>query len=78
MDIGHIRNLSWAKDNDRQTWIGYNKLRGQYMSALEHVVPERFFNNSAQCNLQGATPIATTPNPANIATPQMLDLRVKF
>ncbi len=48
---------TWAEDNDRQTWIGYNKLRGQYMSALEHAVPERFFNDPNQCNDYA------TPNP---------------
>ncbi|UJB65531.1 transglutaminase domain-containing protein [Acidovorax sp. YS12] len=57
LDIGHVRNITWAKDNDRQTWIGYNKLRGQYMSALEHAVPERFFNDPNQCNDYA------TPNP---------------
>ncbi|BEP92012.1 hypothetical protein GmRootA79_03960 [Acidovorax sp. A79] len=57
IDIGHIRNLSWAKDNDPQKWISYNRLRGQYMSALEHAVPERFFSDPSQCNLQG------NPNP---------------
>lgn len=62
MDIGHIRNLTWAKDNDKTKWIGYNRLRGQYMSALEHAIPERFFNNPAQCNLEGSTnPVAGLP-----------------
>ena len=63
MDIGHIRNLTWAKDNDAKKWIAYNRLRGQYMSALEHAVPERFFNDPAQCNLQGASnPTAGLPD----------------
>ncbi|UJB65534.1 hypothetical protein YS110_12615 [Acidovorax sp. YS12] len=63
LDIGHVRNITWAKDNDRQTWIGYNKLRGQYMSALEHAVPERFFHDPAQCNSYGTTtPIAGLPD----------------
>ncbi|BEP92016.1 hypothetical protein GmRootA79_04000 [Acidovorax sp. A79] len=57
IDIGHIRNITWAKDNDPQKWISYNRLRGQYMSALEHAVPERFFSDPSQCNLQG------NPNP---------------
>jgi hypothetical protein len=59
MDIGHIRMMSWSKDNDRNTWIGYNKLRGQYLSALEHAIPERFFNDPQKCNAPGAT--GTTP-----------------
>ena len=55
LDIGHIRNLGWAKDNDRQKWIGYNRLRGQYMSALEHAIPELFFNDPTSCNIEGST-----------------------
>ena len=62
MDIGHIRNLSWSKDNNRGTWIAYNRLRGQYMSALEHAIPERFFNDPTKCNAEGTTtPIAGLP-----------------
>lgn len=55
LDIGHIRNLTWAKDNDLSKWVSYNRMRGQYMSALEHAVPERFFSDPAQCNLAGLT-----------------------
>ncbi len=62
LDIGHVRNLSWASDNDANKWIAYNRLRGQYMSALEHAIPERFFNDPGQCNLEGtASPIPTLP-----------------
>ena len=60
LDIGHVRTIGWASDNDPGKWKAYNRLRGQYMSALEHAVPERFFNDPGQCNLQGNT----TPNPA--------------
>jgi hypothetical protein len=60
MDIGHVRNLTWAKDNDQAKWVAYNRLRGQYMSALEHAVPERFLLDSSQCNIQGNT--TTNPN----------------
>ncbi|OYD47751.1 hypothetical protein [Acidovorax kalamii] len=66
MDIGHVRNITWAKDNDEKMWAGYNRLRGQYMSALEHAVPERFFNDPSQCNLQGTT----TPTPSLPDFPQ--------
>jgi hypothetical protein len=59
MDIGHIRHQTWAKDNDVQKWVNYNQLSGQHMSALEHAVPERFFNDPAQCNAYGST----TPKP---------------
>ncbi|MBU2123045.1 MAG: transglutaminase [Gammaproteobacteria bacterium] len=63
MDIGHVRNITWAKDNDEKKWVAYNRLRGQYMSALEHGVPERFFNDPNQCNLQGASnPTAGLPD----------------
>ena len=63
MDIGHVRNITWAKDNDDRKWVAYNRLRGQYMSALEHAVPERFFNDPQKCNLQGASnPTAGLPD----------------
>lgn len=54
LDIGHVRNLTWAKDNDREKWISYNRMRGQYMSSLEHAVLERFFNDPNKCNLVGS------------------------
>lgn len=55
IDIGHMRNLTWAKDNDDKKWVAYNRIRGQHMSALEHIVPERFFVASQKCNQQGAS-----------------------
>ena len=55
MDIGHVRPIGYSKDNDKNTWIAYNKLRGQYMSALEHAIPERFFNDPSKCNAEGTT-----------------------
>ena len=55
IDIGHIRNLTWAKDGDEKTWVNYNRLRGQYMSGLEHSIPERFFSDPAQCNPNGTS-----------------------
>jgi hypothetical protein len=62
MDIGHIRNISWSKDNESKKWIAYNRIRGQYMSSLEHAIPERFFNDPSKCNLNGTTtPIAGLP-----------------
>ncbi|GKS93334.1 transglutaminase [Acidovorax sp. SUPP2825] len=63
IDIGHIRNVSWAKNNDDRKWSSYNRLRGQYMSALEHAVPERFFNDPAKCNLAGSSsPVTGLPD----------------
>lgn len=62
MDIGHVRNQTWSRDHDERGWIAYNRLRGQYMSALEHAVPERFFNDPTQCNPVGTTtPVAGLP-----------------
>ena len=62
MDIGHVRPIGWSKDNNPATWIAYNKLRGQYMSALEHATPERFFNDQTRCNPNGTTsPVAGLP-----------------
>ena len=55
MDIGHVRPIGYSKDNDPTSWIAYNKLRGQYMSALEHAIPERFFNDPTKCNAEGTT-----------------------
>jgi transglutaminase-like putative cysteine protease len=54
MDVGHVRNLSWAKDNTAQSWVTYNRTRGTEMSALEHEVPEQLLSNPAQCSLDGA------------------------
>ena len=76
MDIGHVRNITWAKDNDEKKWVAYNRLRGQYMSALEHAVPERFFNDPQKCNLQGASnPTAGLPDcPQGISAVKALGL----
>lgn len=62
MDIGHIRNLTWAMDNDAGKWVTFNKVRGQFMSSLEHAIPERFFTDPATCNVHGGTPSAGLPN----------------
>ncbi len=55
IDIGHVRNLTWAKDNNLQRWIAYNRVRGQFMSALEGAIPENFFNDATKCNPVGTT-----------------------
>ncbi len=54
MDIGHVRNLAWAKDNNQQSFVAYNRIRGQSMSALEGAVPEHIFYSPTQCNAIGA------------------------
>lgn len=53
VDIGHMRIITWAKDNDEKRWIAYNRMRGQYLSALEHSVPEKIFNDPAKCYVAG-------------------------
>ncbi|MBI1904646.1 MAG: transglutaminase domain-containing protein, partial [Rhodocyclales bacterium] len=73
MDISHMRAIRWVKDSRlpqnaatgataqteaKNRWIAYNRMRGQYASALEHAIPERFFNDPATCNAPGAS--ATT------------------
>jgi len=62
IDIGHMRQITWSRDNQESEWIAYNRLRGQYMSALEHAIPEKFFNDPSQCNPEGtATPNSSLP-----------------
>ena len=62
LDIGHVRPIGYSKDNDPTSWIAYNKLRGQYMSALEHAIPDRFFNDPTKCNAEGtSTPVLGLP-----------------
>lgn len=43
LDVGHLRNVRWSKDNDRNAWVQYNRTVGQYASAMEHHVPELLF-----------------------------------
>jgi hypothetical protein len=61
MDIGHLRHLRWAKSNQQNEWVAYNRIRGQYASALEHATPERFFVDTTTCNLPTSTPTSTPP-----------------
>jgi hypothetical protein len=43
LDVGHLRAIRWSKDNDRAAWVRYNRLQGQYESAMEHHIPELLF-----------------------------------
>ena len=61
MDIGHLRHLRWAKNNQQSDWVTYNRMRGQFSSALEHATPERFFVDPTTCNAPTATPTSTPP-----------------
>jgi transglutaminase-like putative cysteine protease len=58
LDIGHVRNLTWSKNNNQQDWVNYNRLHGQYMSGIESARLDDFFN--VQCN----TPGAPSPDPS--------------
>jgi hypothetical protein len=66
MDVGHLRHVRIAKDSSNQTLVNYNRMRGQFASAMEHVTPERFFVDPSTCNIVG-TP---NPDPSKAACPQ--------
>ena len=38
-----------GKSAAQNRWIVYNKMRGQYASAMEHAVPEQFWVDKSQC-----------------------------
>ncbi len=38
-----------GKSAAQNRWIAYNKMRGQYSSAMEHAVPEQFWVDKSQC-----------------------------
>jgi len=38
-----------GKSAAHNRWIAYNKMRGQYASAMEHAVPEQFWVDKSQC-----------------------------
>jgi hypothetical protein len=39
-----------GKTAAQNRWIAYNKMRGQYASAMEHVTPEEFWIDKAKCS----------------------------
>ena len=43
LDIGHLRSIRWARDGNPATWLQYNRLIGQFASAMEHQLPEQLF-----------------------------------
>ena len=51
-----------GKSAAQNRWIAYNKLRGQYNSAMEHAVPEQFWVDKSQCSYTDET--GTIKNPA--------------
>jgi transglutaminase-like putative cysteine protease len=38
-----------AQDIAKSRWVSYNRMRGQYASAMEHATPEQFFVDKTQC-----------------------------
>ena len=86
MDIGHLRHIRWAKNDDPQAainakpeltqngktaaqnrWIAYNKMRGQYSSAMEHAVPEQFWVDKSQCRCTNEQGQIQNPSQADCA-----------
>ncbi len=51
-----------GKSAAQNRWIAYNKMRGQYNSAMEHAVPEQFWVDKSQCRYTDET--GTIKNPA--------------
>ena len=43
LDVGHLRAIRWSRDNDVAAWVRYNRIQGQYESAMEHHIPEMLF-----------------------------------
>jgi hypothetical protein len=76
IDIGHVRQMTWAKDGDANQWIAYNRFRGQHMSALEYANPEQSFIDTTKCNIPAATKqdLALPPCPQGISALKALGL----
>ncbi|PTT79421.1 transglutaminase [Pelomonas sp. HMWF004] len=51
IDIPHVRSLTVSKSANASEWVTFHRLRGQYMSALEHAVPAHFINDTSICNM---------------------------
>ena len=56
-----------GKSGAQNRWIQYNKLRGQYNSAMEHAVPERFWIDKAQCRYEDFKGQIQNPSQADCA-----------
>jgi hypothetical protein len=52
-----------GKSAAQNRWIAYNKLRGQYNSAMEHAVPEQFWVDKSQCRYDRRTRPNPKPHP---------------
>ena len=56
-----------GKSAAQNRWIAYNKLRGQYNSAMEHAVPEQFWVDKSQCQYTDETGTIKNPTMADCA-----------
>ena len=56
-----------GKTAAQNRWIAYNKLRGQYSSAMEHAVPEQFWVDKSQCRYTDETGTIKNPTQADCA-----------
>ena len=56
-----------GKSAAQNRWIAYNKMRGQYNSAMEHAVPEQFWVDKSQCRYTDETGAIKNPAMADCA-----------
>ena len=56
-----------GKPAAQNRWIAYNKMRGQYASAMEHAVPEQFWVDKSQCRYTDENGQIQNPTQADCA-----------
>ena len=56
-----------GKSAAQNRWIAYNKMRGQYNSAMEHAVPEQFWVDKRQCRYENEQGQIQNPTKADCA-----------
>lgn len=56
-----------GKTAAQNRWIAYNKMRGQYSSAMEHAVPEQFWVDKSQCRYMDENGQIQNPTQADCA-----------
>ena len=56
-----------GKSAAQNRWIAYDKLRGQYSSAMEHAVPEQFWVDKSQCRYMDESGQIQNPTMADCA-----------
>ena len=56
-----------GKPAAQNRWIAYNKMRGQYASAMEHAVPEQFWVDKSQCRYTDENGQIKNPTQADCA-----------